>query len=456
MSQAKYLKYRPSGTTWFDKVPTHWQVSRLKTVATYRVSNVDKIPADDEEPVRLCNYTDVYYNEKVHPGLDLMCTTATVAEIRRFGLRVGDVVITKDSEDWRDIAVPALVTETAPDFVCGYHLAIIRPDPIPLHGPFLLRLLQATGINTQMQLASSGITRYSLPKGAIGEALIPLPPIEEQRAIADFLDGETMKVDQLVAHKQELIYLLQLRRSLLIAAATWGQNQRPSLDSAGWLPEVPLNWPMLKFKRLAFFQEGPGLRNWQFTDAGARVICVSNITEAGIDFGDYAKFIAEDEYKAQYRHFTVQSGDLLISSSGNSWGKIAEFENDEVPTILNTSTIRVNELPNRPLARAYIRWVLESLPVREQLRLAMTGACQPNFGPSHLGNVRLPVPPQEEQNTIATNLNRSAEVADELIGKVKACIEMLKGLKSSLISAAVTGQIDVRNYHPQEPTVVCQ
>lgn len=222
------------------------------------------------------------------------------------------------------------------------------------------------------------------------------------------------------------------------------------------LPIVPCGWSVQKFKRVAFFQEGPGLRNWQFTDDGVRVICVTNITESGIDFGDYTKFISEEEYRGQYRHFTVQDGDLLLSSSGNSWGKVAEFRSDGIPTILNTSTIRVNELASKPLSRGFIKWILQTTPVREQLRLAMTGACQPNFGPSHLAELRVPVPPHDVQEAIAAKLESSVEALDGLISKILTCVEKLEERRSSMISAAVTGQIDVRNYRPQEAAALCQ
>jgi type I restriction enzyme, S subunit len=193
-----YPKRKPSGAEWLGDVPEHWNVKRLKTAANYWVSNVDKVPSDDELPVRLCNYTDVYYNEHIEPEMELMETTATADEIRRFGLRVGDVLVTKDSEEWDDIAIPALVVETAPDLVCGYHLAIIRPDQTLLLDRFLLRLLQSCAINQQFQIAATGVTRYGLPKSSIGEACVPLPTLSEQRVIADFLDAETAKLDMLV------------------------------------------------------------------------------------------------------------------------------------------------------------------------------------------------------------------------------------------------------------------
>jgi type I restriction enzyme S subunit len=205
MKHPAYPKYKPSGVDWLGDVPEHWDVKRLKTSASYRVSNVDKVPAEDEEPVRLCNYTDVYYNDYISPDMELMETTASPDEIKKFRLEVGDVVITKDSEEWSDIAIPALVVKTAHDLVCGYHLAIVRPEIRKLLGPFLLRLFQACAVNQQFQIAATGVTRYGLPKSAIGEAWLPIPPTDEQLAIANFLNRETARIDALVAKKRELI-----------------------------------------------------------------------------------------------------------------------------------------------------------------------------------------------------------------------------------------------------------
>jgi type I restriction enzyme S subunit len=124
---------------WADNMPDGWTAWPLRACAKYAVSNVDKVPSDGEIPVRLCNYTEVYNNEFITLDLDFMRATATEEEIRRFGLLLEDVVITKDSEAWDDIGVPALIRETAPDLVCGYHLAIIRPQKDLLEGAFLLR-----------------------------------------------------------------------------------------------------------------------------------------------------------------------------------------------------------------------------------------------------------------------------------------------------------------------------
>ena len=118
-----YREYKDSGAKWLGEIPAHWNVRRLKTIASVRMSNVDKKTVEGQTPVKLCNYVDVYYNDFITAGLKFMNATATPEQVRRFMLRADDVLITKDSESWNDIAVPAVVVEDLSNVLCGYHLA---------------------------------------------------------------------------------------------------------------------------------------------------------------------------------------------------------------------------------------------------------------------------------------------------------------------------------------------
>lgn len=118
-------------------------------------------------------------------------------------------VITKDSEAWTDIAVPAVVDGEFDGVLCGYHLAMIRPDPGQLDSRFLARAFQAVGIREQFHIEAKGITRFGLSGDGVASAQFPLPPVSEQGAIADFLDRETAKIDRLIANKTRLITLLE-------------------------------------------------------------------------------------------------------------------------------------------------------------------------------------------------------------------------------------------------------
>ena len=212
----QYDRLCDSCIDWLGDLPTHWHKMPLRWLASYRTSSVDKKTDADEIPVRLCNYTDVYYSERIRSSDgEFMAATATSHEVERFGLRPGDVLITKDSEDWRDIGVPALVEASSDDFVCGYHLGIVRPGE-EIDPGYLFRALLSDGVNKQLQVSATGVTRYGIPNGSVNGAVLPYPPLGEQRAIVSYLDRETARVDELITKKELLIERLDEYRTALI------------------------------------------------------------------------------------------------------------------------------------------------------------------------------------------------------------------------------------------------
>ena len=216
------VRMKDSGIEWLGEIPAHWEARRLKRVAEARFSGVDKHSVDSEQTVRLCNYVDVYYHDRITSDLDFMTATATPDEVRRFTIKEGDVLVTKDSEEWDDIAVPAFVSEQLEGVICGYHLALIRAIPGRMNGRFLFRAFSACGINDQFRVEATGITRYGLSKYGLNNALFPVPPLPEQHAIAAFLDREMTRIDALVGKVEKSIELLREFRSALISGAITG------------------------------------------------------------------------------------------------------------------------------------------------------------------------------------------------------------------------------------------
>ncbi len=225
---------KPSGIDWLGEVPEHWRMMRIRHVADMLVSNVDKHSHEHEEPVRLCNYVDVYKNEAITDQLKFMVATASKDEVERFRIQIGDVIITKDSELWSDIGVPAVVRHQADDLVCGYHLAILRPNASELSGEFLLRCLQDRLIATQFHIAANGITRYGLSQGTIKSCLIPVPPLEEQGQLVTHLIEATRDLTLATSKTQAEIDLIREYRTHLVADVVTGQLDVRHLD----LPEV--------------------------------------------------------------------------------------------------------------------------------------------------------------------------------------------------------------------------
>lgn len=217
-----YPAYKDSGVEWLGEVPEHWAVQRMVTVDGIRVSNVDKHSKEGENPVRLCNYVDVYHNESISSDVLFMAGTAKGEEIRKFRLAVGDVLVTKDSEDWKDIGVPALVEYAADDLVCGYHLAMLRPKG-KLDGGYLSYALRNSHVAWQCQVAAVGVTRYGLSQNAIKSVRIPLPPLSEQAAIAQFLTHTNYRISRHCATVKREIDLLHEYRTRLISDVVTGK-----------------------------------------------------------------------------------------------------------------------------------------------------------------------------------------------------------------------------------------
>ena len=247
-----YPAYKPSSVPWLGDVPAHWEVRRLRSLAEMPVSNVDKHTREDEFPVRLCNYVDVYKNDRITASMDFMGATASQEEIERFRLEQGDVLITKDSETWDDIGVPSLVVRSADDLISGYHLALLRPFE-DISGPFLARALESKGVAYQFHVRANGVTRFGLTHTGIQSIQIPLPPLPEQAAIVRYLDHADRRIRRYVSAKRKLIGLLEEERQAVInRTVTRGldPNVRLKPSAVEWLSDVPEHWEIRRSKRL--------------------------------------------------------------------------------------------------------------------------------------------------------------------------------------------------------------
>lgn len=217
------VKLKPSGVEWIGDIPEHWEVRRLRTLATVRASGVDKNTNDNELPIHLCNYVDVYKNDQITAEIDFMKATASPEEIRTFGLQAGDVIITKDSETWEDIAIPAFVPETLPGVICAYHLTLVRPFTGEINGEFLLRAFSSDPVAEQFRVSANGVTRFGLSQGAIKGAYFPVPPLEEQLRIVTHINERCDEIKQATARAQREIELMREYRTRLISDVVTGK-----------------------------------------------------------------------------------------------------------------------------------------------------------------------------------------------------------------------------------------
>ena len=198
--------------------------------------------------------------------------------------------------------------------------------------------------------------------------------------------------------------------------------------------EIPLNWHSVDFKDYVFYQEGPGLRKWQFTLEGMKVINVTNITQNGLDITNTQRHITLEEYEQKYKHFSIDEGDIVIASSGNSWGKSAKVSREHLPLLLNTSVIRFKTLDSNILNLEYLWHFVNSTLFLKQIEFLITGSAQPNFGPYHLGKIKLLLPSLTEQQKIAEILS----TVDEHIENTEQLIEKTKELKKGLMQQLLT------------------
>jgi type I restriction enzyme, S subunit len=190
-----------------------WQPKILIEIAEVLVSPVDKLIVNGENSIYLCNYTDVYKNNRITQSIDFMQATATEKEIAKFMLRKDDVIITKDSEAPTDIAVPAYVSESLDNVICGYHLAILRPRENEVCGEYLSYLLSTPEIRYYFFTLANGATRFGLSVGSIEKAQFSLPSLPEQVKIAAVLSAADTEIStlekQLAAYKEQKRGLMQ-------------------------------------------------------------------------------------------------------------------------------------------------------------------------------------------------------------------------------------------------------
>lgn len=448
-----YAAYKESGTEWLGDIPAHWEVRRLKTLAAVQLSNVDKKSLDGQEGVRLCNYVHVYYNERITGNLDFMAATATPQQVRRFSLRAGDVLITKDSESWTDIAVPAVVTECLPGVLSGYHLAHIRPEA-GCYGAFLARAFAAIGPRDQFQISANGITRFGLGGDAIRSGVFAMPPEPEQRAIAAFLDRETARIDALVAKNERLIDLLREKRTALITrAVTKGLEPNVPTKSSGleWLGEIPVGWQILGAGRLMDgIEQGwsPVAEDRPAAVDEWAVIKLSAVSKGAFIDSEHKALPAELSPDTRYE---IHNGDFLLTRANTPEfvGDVCVVRRTRPRLMLCDLVYRLRIRRDTAIPEFLAYWFL-SPPGRHQIEVEARGASQSMVKVSQ-GLIRawiVVLPPVSEQRAIAALLDRETARIDALIAKVRYAINRLNELRTALISAAVTGKIDVRDEAP--------
>ena len=440
-----YSMYKDAGLPWLDSLPRHWESSRLRHATNMLVSNVDKHTKGGETPVRLCNYVEVYKNERIRESTRFMAATASEDERTRFGLRHGDILITKDSEQWNDIGVPALVEVEAPDLVCGYHLAILRARP-GLLGPFLLRALQCHLIAAQFHVEANGVTRYGLSHGAIQDVAIPLPPPAEQAAIVRFLDWANTRLERTIGAKRKVISLLgEQKQAIIHRAVTRGLDPSRPLKPSGipGLGDVPQHWEVERTKNVFRLRtEKSGLAHGMellsiYTHIGVRPR--KDLEQKG------NKASTTDDY------WIVRKGDLIVNKLLAWMGAVGASDYEGV-----TSPAYDILMPIRPLCSDYYHHLFRTKLYLQMFKQRSRGIMDMRLRLyfDQLGQIRVPIPPVEEQVSIVTFYQEETAGINAAISRLEREIELLREYRTRLVADVVTGKLDVREAAARLPDEV--
>lgn len=418
----------------------------LRHVAEVKVSNVDKKSVDAERSVRLCNYTDVYYQDVIDPETDFMVATATNEQVRAFSLRAGDILLTKDSETPDDIAVPAFVASDLPGVLSGYHLALVRADPSRIEPRFLFRIIQSDCMRKQFAAAASGVTRYGLSYGAIRGAAVPLAvaDLEEQRRIADFLDDHVSRIDQAIGVRQRQAVSLQEQIGAVAHAEATGAlclNRKPS--GLAWSPSLPSHWGSTRLANVARLGTGhtPSRSEPEYwVDCDIPWVTTTDVKRFRYDGID--SIIDTEVHISQLglRHSSAvmhPAGTVVLTRTSASAGFSIVME-----VSMATSQDCATWTPGPLLDSFYLLWCLRAMRRDLLERLAMGSTHKTIYFPD-LEGIKIPLPPMVEQRSIVERIALRANVIRSAQMLVASSIRLLEERKNSLITAAVTGELDV-------------
>jgi type I restriction enzyme S subunit len=430
-----YSEYKDSGLPWLSQMPEHWGTRRLRHVCEMRVSNVDKHTKKGETAVRLCNYVDVYKNERIRESMSFMLASASEDERIRFCLRKGDVVITKDSEDWNDIGVPSLVEFEAPDLVCGYHLAILRPRT-NLQGQYLHRALQSHFIAAQFHVEANGVTRYGLAHGAIKGISIPLPPPDEQAAIVRFLGHANRRLEKTIRAKRKVIALLNEQKQAIIhRAVTRGLDPSVTLKPSGipWLGDIPQHWGVVR--NLALFSH-----RVEHGVPGLPILQVS--LRSGVTIEDRNQFGRAKRFISDHTKYKLMRVDDLAYNTMRMWqGAIGVSPVDGL-----VSPAYVVVAPRPGVISRYYEYVFRTTAYKEQVNRFSTGIVSDRnrlYWESfkQMPNIQLP---REEQQAICVFIQEQTCSLDAAAARLRREIDLLREYRIRLVADVVTGKLDVR------------
>lgn len=428
-SRAKpYNEYKDSGVGWLDEVPRHWDVAPV--YARYEVAlgkMLDARRLTGEWSGRYLRNVDVQWDAVSIEDLPVM--DFTPSERERYLLRPGDLLVCEGGEVGRTAVWSGELDE------CFYQRAIhrLRPrssDEVPRFFFFLMYALARQGVFTA---GGNPNTIDHLTAVQLRHHRVPFPPATEQGSIAAFLDRETAKIDALVANKERLIELLQEKRTALITrSVARGLDPNAPMKDSGveWLGEIPAHWQVKKLSRLSKCLDGKRVP--------------LNAEERGRMQGDYPYWGANSivDYLDQW---LFDEELVLLGEDGAPF-----FDKTHPVAFLVAGRIWVNNHAHvlRPLGTVDSRFLAHALNCVDY-RAFIDGSTRDKLTQGAMRGIPVQCPAVQEQGAIAIYLDRETTGFEELISRIRKATDHLKELRTALISAAVTGKIDVREAAPR-------
>jgi type I restriction enzyme S subunit len=442
-----YAKYKSSGVEWLEDIPETWEVKRTKAMFgltrqlvgeksnEYQLLSLTLrgvIPRDiSDGGGKIPAEFDTY--QVVRPKNLIFCLFDIDETPRTIGISSNNGMITGAYNVYSCLEV------CVPDYAYYYFMHI---DSFKGLKPFYTGLRKVVRAETFSNIK------------------MPAPSLIEQQKIANFLDHETAKIDTLIEKQQQLIKLLKEKRQAVIShAVTKGLNPNAPMRDSGveWLGEVPEHWSekrlgyLAKQERAAFVDGpfGSDLKSSDYIESGIPLIQLNNIRD-NTHIIRNMKFITEDKKQQLRRHLAIP-GDIVIAKMADPVARAAAVVNDYPEYIIVADCVKLS--PNRNLVNLeYLVWAINCDYVRINAELVSTGTTRIRISLGELKKLKVPFPPYDEQLRIAEFLNKKKEKFEIIELKAEKQVSLLRERRTALISAAVTGKIDVRNWTAPEPS----
>ena len=438
MNLPPYPKYRPSGVEWIGDVPEHWEVKRIRTT-TENVIDQTNQKADWEIYIALEHVES--WTGRIH---EYDSDVVFEGQVKKF--RFDDVLFGKLRPNL------AKITRPSTSGVCVGEFLVLRPRNGELTPHYLEYLLRSKPMIDRISASTFGAKMPRTDWQFISELLHPLPPLQEQISVSDFLDRKTEKIEALIDRNQMLIERMKEKRTALVtrtvtrglppdAARAAGLDPYPKLKSSGvgWIGDVPEHWNILPLKRHYRVVNGgtPSSTEEAYWDGNVNWITPDDLGKNHSKCIERSRRTLSNEGLMNCGAQLVPTNSIVLSTRAPI-GHVAVIGKESC----TNQGCRALVPDERHVPSDYLYYTLVSS--RSVLKAAGKGTTFMELSADHLGSHVAPFPPFNEQRAIADFLDREAEKIDDLIANIETSIECLREYRSAIIDAAVTGKINTR------------